>query len=111
MSADAELAELEELCKSAKRMAELDKPYVFLEELKLPAGCTPAKVDALLCLTARDGYTTRLYLAERVMCRVRPNWADGTVPILQRAWHVYSWNNVPVGRPMEVLALHLKALA
>ena len=32
----------------------------------MPNGCTPARVDASLCPTPRDGYTSRLFFAHKV---------------------------------------------
>jgi hypothetical protein len=110
MPTEAALRELEQLCASAKEFTEFEKTYVFLSQLRLPEGCTPAMVDALLCLSARDGYPTRLYFAQQISCKQALNWNAQNVPILQRNWFAYSWRDVAAARPLEVLAQHLKAL-
>lgn len=107
---EAELRELEQTCLSAREYTEFDKTYILLSQLRLPDGCTPSVADALLCLSARDGYPTRLYLSQKVSCKNSVNWNGQNVPILQRTWFAYSWRDVAVGRPIEVLAQHLRAL-
>jgi hypothetical protein len=110
MPSEAELRELDQLCNDPKGFTEFDRNYVLLPQLRLPDGCTPAVVDALLCLSARDGYPTRLFYAQQIMSSKALNWNAQNVPILQRNWFAYSWNYVASGRPIEVLAQHLKAL-
>ncbi len=111
MLKEEDLRELDQLCAGAKEYTEFERNYVLLPQLRLPAGCTPAAVDALLCLSARDGYPTRLYFAQQVASRNGLNWNAQNVPVLQRNWFAYSWSGVlNDGRPIEVLANHLKAL-
>jgi len=110
MPSEGDLRELEQLCIEPKEFAEFDRTYILLPQLRLPEGCTPAVVDALLCLSARDGYPTRLFYAQQITSGKPPNWNAQNVPILQRNWFAYSWNYVESGRPIEVLAQHLKAL-
>lgn len=106
ISPDA-LAELQTLCGEAKEMAEGGNNYVFLPSLKLPLGSDPAEVGALLCLNAREGYPTRLFLSARVNGKGN-NWTEHR--ILDRTWHTWSWNNVPSDlRPMQILLDHLRA--
>jgi len=110
MATEIELRELEHLCGGAKEYTEFGLTYVLLPQLRLPNGCTPAVLDTLLCLGPRDSYPTRLYFAQHVICKNGLNWNAHNVAILQRSWFAYSWNNVANGRPIEVLAQHLKAL-
>ena len=109
MATETDLRELDQLCEGAKEYAEFGLNYVLLPQLRLPGGCTPAVLDALLCLSPRDGYPTRLYFAQQVSSKNGLNW-NSNVAILQRSWFAYSWNYVASGRPIEVLAQHLKAL-
>ncbi len=106
------LSELNEVCEGeAAEHWEFSLQYVLLPGLRLPQGCTPAGVDALLSLNQRDGYPTRLFFAQQVNCKNSLNWNGQNVAILQRLWFAYSWNYVTNdGRPLEVLANHLKAL-
>ncbi|HXU21055.1 MAG TPA: hypothetical protein VN788_10775 [Verrucomicrobiae bacterium] len=112
MISEKELVELHPLCDGdlARECPEFDHTYILLPKMGLPAGCRPVRVDALLCLTGRDGYPTRLYFAERVACKAQLNWNAQDVRILERTWFAYSWTGVARGRPIEVLAQHLKAL-
>jgi hypothetical protein len=110
MLGEGDLRELEQLCIGSKEFAEFDRNYILLPQLRLPEGCTPAVVDALLCLSARDGYPTRLFYAQQITSGKPLNWNAQNVPILQRNWFAYSWNYVESGRPIEILAQHLKAL-
>ena len=110
MPSEPAVQELELLCAGAKAYTEFDRRYILLPQLRLPDGCTPSQSDALLCLDARDGYPTRLFFSQQVSCKNPLNWNGQNVLILQRNWFAYSWNYVASGRPMEVLAQHLKAL-
>jgi hypothetical protein len=110
MATEGDLRELDQLCGGAKEYTEFGLNYVLLPQLRLPSGCTPAVLDALLCLSPRDGYPTRLYFAQQVTSKSSLNWNAQNVAILQRSWFAYSWNYVATGRPIEVLAQHLKAL-
>lgn len=105
---DAALAELAVLCPGTIVMREGGHTYVHLPALRLPAGCQPPVVDALLCLQPHQGYTTRLFLAAPIAGRGQ-NWTVHR--ILDRTWHTWSWQGVPADvRPMEVLAGHLRGL-
>src|SRR5258708_3894593 len=110
MGSEGELRELSQLCNEPKEFTEFDQNYILLPQLRLPDGCTPAVVDALLCLSARDGYPTRLFYSQQIGCKNALNWNAQNVPILQRNWFAYSWKDVASGRPIGVLAQHLKAL-
>ena len=110
MPSEGELRELDQLCNGPREFTEFDRSYILLPQLRLPDRCTPAVVDALLCLSARDNYPTRLFYAQQIACKSVLNWNAQNVPILQRNWFAYSWNYVASGRPIEVLTQHLKAL-
>jgi hypothetical protein len=110
MATEGEVRELDPLCNGAKEYGEFGSIYILLPQLRLPGGCSPNVVDALLCLSQRDGYPTRLFFAQPVGSRNGLNWNAQNVAILQRTWFAYSWNYVASGRPIEVLAQHLRAL-
>ena len=105
--------EHQELARGADEVRECDEAglrLIYLGGLRLPAGCTPAQLDALLCLTQHAGYLTRLFLAQQVTCGKPVNWT-GTVHLFGRNWFMFSWNNVSAAqRPMQVLLGHLDAL-
>lgn len=99
------LEELQQLCADATVMAEGDLTYVHLPGLQIPHG---QRGEALLCLSGRDGYPTRLFLSSPVPGRGN-NWS--THRIFDKAWHTWSWNYVPADlRPIEILLAHLGAL-
>lgn len=105
---DNGLEELQEISPGAREYVETSVKYIHLPILKLPAGCVPSSVEALLCLAPRDGYTTRLFLSSPITGR-GANWT--THRILDKTWHTWSWNNVPgTLRPTQILAEHLRAL-
>lgn len=104
-------AELEAECEAVGSCIVGNTEFHLLTGLRI-AGCTPPKVDAMLCMGERDGYPTRLFFAERV-APAKPyalNWKAQTERILERNWHVFSWK-VPQGlSPIETLHEHLKPL-
>jgi hypothetical protein len=108
MVAAEHLQELRELCGDVRELTEGGRVYVYLPLLRLPRGCAPAEVEALLCLQEHSGYATRLFLSQPVAGR-GANWS--VHHILDRPWHSWSWNNVNAQmRPAAILAEHLRAL-
>jgi hypothetical protein len=109
-----QLAELLELSPQLREFEEGGFTYFFLPALHLPEGCEPAKVDALLCPMPRDGYSSRLYFAVQVRPAGRENHSalnwNGSVRILEKNWHAHSWRTPPDLRPIQMVAVHLKAL-
>jgi len=107
--ADEQVAELRQICAGAQPYGEGGVPYIFLPQLILPEGCSPAQVDALLCPTAHHGYTARLFLAERISSPQSRNWST-EARIMERNWHAVSWQYDQTGlRLAQVLALQLRA--
>jgi hypothetical protein len=107
MVAADQLQELSDLCGEVRELSEGGRVYLHLHKLKLPSGCVPAEVEALLCFGEHSGYMTRLFLSHRVSERVS-NWS--VHHILGRPWHTWSWNNVSAQlRPAAILAEHLRA--
>lgn len=104
-----QIAELKEICPHAQQYEETSIPYFFLPKLPMPDGCSPAEVDALLCPTAHHGYTSRLFLAERIQSRQSRNWST-QARIMERMWHAISWNIPQTDlRLAQILALQLRA--
>ena len=104
-----QLQELRELCPGAQPCGEGGVPYIFLPQLSLPEGCTPAQIDALLCPTAHHGYTSRLFLAQRISSPQSRNWSTET-RIMERTWYAISWKfEQPNLRLAQILALQLRA--
>jgi hypothetical protein len=103
--------EFEALVADARRLEESGLHYIFLPNLRMPDGCTPEAVDALLCLDDSGGYPSRLFFAQQITkAGVALNW-NGNVHILSRNWVAFSWKDVPGDQhPVRVLLGHLDAL-
>ena len=67
-----QIEELLRIYPDAKQSTEGGVTYFLLPQLEMPPGCTPERVDALLCPTHRDGYESRLFFAKKVEGRPGP---------------------------------------
>ena len=104
----AQLEALATVCPGARPLGEAGINYVFIPGLRVATGTTERTMDALLCPMQHGGYSTRLFLAEAVPERQR-NWT--THQICNRAWHTWSWQNVPTTLTLlQILLAHLEAL-
>ncbi len=103
------LAELQRQFPGAKQCQEGGTTFYFIPSLHMPPGCIPQHTDVLLCPTARDGYSSRLFFAARVQGPVPRNW-NGDSHILGRQWYAFSWSDIQ-GLPLVDLVLaHVRAL-
>lgn len=108
--AESDVASLRQLCGGLAHADEGGRMYLRLNGLKLPAGCKPSTVDALLCLAERDGYPTRLFFGELLDGPHGLNWNALGVVILGQQWWAFSWR-VPAGLSIaDTLANHLRPL-
>jgi hypothetical protein len=108
MLSEESLAELMTICDGAKEMAEGGCTFVYLPGLNIRTGEHVVSQDALLCLQARDGYPTRLFLSQQIQSR-GSNWT--THRVVDRTWYTWSWNHVSSElRPAQILAEHLRGL-
>jgi hypothetical protein len=105
-----QVAELKQLCPDVSEYQEAGCTYLLLPGLILPDGCSPERTVALLCPTARDGYPSRLFLADKVQSKVERNWNATGVCIADRNWHAFSWKANPNLRLAQMVAAHLEAL-
>lgn len=110
---NAQLERLRAHCAAISQASEGAVTFLLLQGLRLPTGASPSAVDALLRLGDRgDGYSTRLFLAERVVgaSKISLNWNVQDLRILERNWHAFSWK-APIELSLEEILLeHLKAL-
>jgi hypothetical protein len=104
-----QIDELRPLCKSIARADEGGFTYLELRGLQLPDGCQPALVDALLCPMEREGYSSRLFFAERISSRATPNW-NASPRVLERNWQAFSWRTPKGLRLAQMVATHLGGL-
>lgn len=87
--------------------------YVYIPGLKMPQGCTPECSDALFCLKpfapSYAGYTSRLFLKDRIASPHTPNNYNSYL-IATETWYAYSHNNVQEGPYPKMIMNHLRGL-
>jgi hypothetical protein len=108
---DENIAGLKKVTPLISKADEGGYTYIKIEDLILPPGCKPTKTNALLCVTPRDGYNSRLFFAEKVSGSVADsrNW-NGKIRVLGENWEAMSWN-VPIETDFaSLLLIHLRAL-
>jgi len=102
--------DLTEQVTGARQLSEGGLRYLHIQGLRLPPGSTPPITDGLLCLDPRDGYPTRLFLADQINAPGKNlNW-NGSTHVLGRNWVAISWSNVSNTQPaLQILLAHLDA--
>ena len=105
-----EICEMKTVFAGLSAASEGGTDFILIPSLKLPANCDPPAVDALLCPSQKDGYSSRLYLSARITHKgPGQNWNADQV-ILDRRWFAVSWRVDPsVKRLLAILAAHLEA--
>src|SRR5687768_6180441 len=106
---DDQVQELKALCPGVAQAEEGGKTYFLLPKLKFTSGATTVELDALLCASPRDGYESRLFLAQKVDSPKPLNWNASGVPILGKAWWAHSWKTRSGLRLAQMVAEHLAA--
>lgn len=106
---DDQVAELKSFFREVRAAREGGITYLVLPDAALPSGCVPSRMDLLLCPFERDGYSSRLYFAERVQCAKPLNW-NGGVRVLERNWSAFSWRVSGGLRLLQMVQEHLRAL-
>jgi hypothetical protein len=86
--------------------------YLYIPDLQMPEGCSPEKVDVLLCPMPRDGYNSRLFFAAKIkpLKSESPNWNADGVRILEKNWYAFSWKVPQNIRLSQMIAIHLRGL-
>jgi len=104
--------ELKGYCKKLSILQESGVEFLYLEALRLPAGCTPSVCDALLCPVAKDGYPSRLYFAAQITGPYTRNWNVSGARIGEKNWWAFSWK-VELASPTlaQILIAHLNGFA
>ena len=107
-----QIAALKRYCSAVKAFSEGAVTYLLLEGLSPPTGCKPSMCNAVLCPVARDGYPSRLFLAEQVTSSYARNWNATNVRIGERNWFAFSWK-VEMSNPtlVQLLLAHLNGFA
>jgi hypothetical protein len=101
-----EIDELRPLCEAVSCANEGGVTFLLLQGLRLPEGCSPSRIDALLCPTSRDGYDSRLFFAAQVQGPGVRNW-NAQHRLLDRNWAAFSWSTRPGLRLAQMVAVHL----
>ena len=105
---DRDLVGLRKISPEASLFDEAKKQYVHLPTLKVLSNGVTMDLEGLLCPGEHSGYSTRLFLSQKVPDKGQ-NWTDHT--ILGKTWRTWSWKDVPSSLPLtEILLGHLRAL-
>jgi len=84
--------------------------FIRMADLKLPPGCEPGVVDALLCPASYQGYDSRLFYSSLLKTPTQRNWNANSVQILGRNWFAFSWKTKPGLRLAQMVAAHMMGL-
>lgn len=103
-----QIEELKQIAPSLRQASEGGYTYLLINGLKMPDGCVPHEVDALLCSQPREGYNSRLFLSSQITGCPPLNW-NGNIRALGENWYAISWQTSPGLRLVEMLQVHLKA--
>jgi hypothetical protein len=103
---------LKTICPNLSLGEEAKTHFIRIETLKLPEGCEPRVVKALLCPSGRDGYPSRLFISQKVSHGGRgQNWnPNESVVILGEHWWAISWKTTRSNQTLlEMVLDHLGA--
>ncbi len=103
-----QIRELEKSFPGFKHQEDGGFDYFHIPKLKLPKGCVPDTVEALLCPQLRDGYNSRLFLSQQITGCPQRGWG-GPYRILDRNWYAISWQTTPNNDLFQKLMIHLRA--
>ncbi len=106
-----QIAALKSLYPEISAAEEGSLPYLRIEGLQLPEGCSPPTVTGLLCPVPRDSYMSRLFLSQKVTHGGKGiNWnpVDGVL-ILGEKWYAVSWQTKPGQTLIEMILDHIGA--
>lgn len=105
---EEQLAELKKAFPGVSYAEEGGNGFLLLPQLKLPSGCSPSTIKALLCPTVRDGYHSRLFFASVPTCNVARTWNRST--ILGEDWYACSWQTSTGLTLLQMIGEHLDAV-
>ena len=95
-------------CKRVSMAPDTGGTVYLLEGLRLPEGCSPQEVDALLCPFPRDSYPSRLYFSQKVSCPFERNWNFNGM-VAGKNWVAHSWKVEPAELTLtKILLGHLE---
>jgi hypothetical protein len=90
--AQVQLDELKSFYPDIGRVIDGGVDFILIRNIRLPDGCHPPTVDGLLCPTQRDGYPSRLFLAQKIThSGLGQSWNAAGVQIAGSQWWAVSW--------------------
>ena len=106
-----QIEELKKYCSKLSAFTEGGVTFLYLENLRLPQGCTPEVCDALLCPVNRgDGYPSRLFFPTEAGSLRSPKWNMADAHIGGKNWWAFSWrHNLASPTLAQLLVEHLTA--
>lgn len=111
MAPQDQIDELKGLYSGLSLIEDAGMHYFLIPNLVLPKGWAPERLDVLLCPTARDGYSSRLFFAQRITGPRQLNWNANGVRIGEKNWHAFSYRiGASAQRLAQMVASHLTAL-
>jgi hypothetical protein len=106
---DTQLSELRTVCPEADAIQEGGVTYIYFPRLRLPVGCEPPEVEALLRPEpGPDGYTTRLFFSHPFQSKGAE--LDRSSDLRQSLAHILIQQWPSNLRLIEILANHLQVL-
>jgi hypothetical protein len=108
---EEQIKSLKKIVPDLKLVQEGGYTYFYIEGLKLPEGCSPNIVNALLCPSPLNGYQSRLYFSSQIsgLGSSSRNW-NGRLRAIGQNWFAISWQTKSGLSLVEMLSIHLKAL-
>lgn len=105
-----QLEELKKYCSKLSTFSEGGVAFLYLHDLHLPQGCTPAVCDALLCPVPRDGYPSQLFFPAEAASLRTPKWNMADAHIAGKNWWAFSWRHSLSSPTLaQILTEHLTA--
>lgn len=89
-------------------MQEAGFKYAYIPAFKLPEGCKPEECPLLLCISAKDGYDSRLYFSEQIVSPEKRSW-NSNIYLLDSNWYSISWKTEPGLSYLQMLMVNLRA--
>ena len=111
MYSQEQMEELKKYCSKLSVFTEGGVTFLYLEDLRLPQGCTPKSCDALLCPVNRgDGYPSRLFFPAEASSLRSQKWNMADAHIAGKNWWAFSWrHNLTNPTLVQILVEHLTA--
>jgi hypothetical protein len=106
-----QLSDLQAVYPEVEVLEEGAVPVLLIKNLRLPDGCEPEWLNALLWPFPRDGYPSRLFLSQKINHKGKgTNWNADGVPIVGLKWWAVSWKTNRTDQSLlSMMGTHLDA--